>query len=73
LFLKRNPRISLRKPEGTIINRINSFNHGAVRRNFDNLELVMEKHKFLGSKIFNVGETGISTVQKPVKILGPKG
>jgi hypothetical protein len=47
LFLKRNPRISLRKPEVTSINRINSFNHGAVRRYFDNLELVMEKHKLL--------------------------
>jgi hypothetical protein len=32
LFLKRNPRISLRKPEGTSINRTNFFNHGAVRR-----------------------------------------
>jgi hypothetical protein len=73
LFLKRNPRISLRKPECTSINRINSFNHGAVRIYFDNLELVMEKHMFVESKIFNVDGTGISTVQKPVKRLGPKG
>jgi hypothetical protein len=43
LFLKRNPRISLRKAEVRSINRINSFNHGAVRRYFDSIELVMEK------------------------------
>jgi hypothetical protein len=50
LFLKRNPRISLRKPKGTSINRISSFHHGAVRRYFDNLELVMGKHKFFRVK-----------------------
>jgi hypothetical protein len=33
----------------------------------------MEKHKSVESKIFNVDETGISTVQKPVKMLGSKG
>jgi hypothetical protein len=37
------------------------------------LELVMEKHKFVESKIFNIDETGIYTIQEPVKILGPKG
>jgi hypothetical protein len=73
VVLKRNPRISLRKPECTSINRINSFNLGSVRRYFDNLELIMEKQKFVESKTFSVDETGISTVQKPVKSLGPKG
>jgi hypothetical protein len=29
LFLKRNPRISQRKPEVTNTNKVNSFNHGA--------------------------------------------
>jgi hypothetical protein len=33
----------------------------------------MEKHKFVESEIFNADETGISAVQKPVKMLGPKG
>lgn len=33
----------------------------------------MNNYKFKPSKIYNFDETGISTVQKPRKILGPKG
>lgn len=73
LFLIRNSRISLRKPENTSINRINAFNEESVRNFFSNLEKVMEKHRFPESRIYNVDETGISNVQKPVKILAPKG
>ncbi|KAJ8945555.1 hypothetical protein NQ318_020401 [Aromia moschata] len=73
LFLKRHPEISLRKPEGTSQNRISAFNKPEVERFFNNLLAVMEKYKFSESKIYNVDETGISTVQKPAKILAPKG
>ena len=50
MFLKRNPRIILREPESTIINRISSFSHGAVKKYFENQVLVMEKHKFVEIK-----------------------
>jgi hypothetical protein len=73
LFLKRHPEISLRKPEGTSQNRISAFNKTEVDRFFNNLLTVIEKNKFPESRIFNVDETGISTVQKPAKILAPKG
>lgn len=43
LFLKRNPRIILRKPVGTSINRINSFIHDAIKNTSNNQVLVMEK------------------------------
>jgi hypothetical protein len=33
----------------------------------------MDKYKFESSRIYNMDETGISTVQKPGKILGPTG
>lgn len=72
-FLKRHPEISLRKPEGTNQNRIAAFNKPEVDRFFNNLLTVMDKFKFSESRIFNVDETGISTVQNPSKILAPKG
>lgn len=73
LFLKRNPQISLRKPEGTSVNRISAFNEKSVTIFFSNLATLLEKYKFAPSRMFNVDETGISTVQKPAKQLGPKG
>lgn len=73
LFLKRNPEISLRKPEATSINRIQAFNQVEVDEYFKNLNEVFEKYKFRENRIFNVDETGINTVQKPERILAPKG
>lgn len=65
-FMKRNARISLRKPEGTSINRINAFSKESVSNFFSNLGQVLEKHNFPQNRIYNVDETGISNVQKPV-------
>lgn len=72
-FLKRNSRISVRKPEATSLSRITAFNKQEVDLFFSNLVIEMDKHQFPASKIYNFDETGISTVQKPGKILGPKG
>lgn len=52
MFLKRNPRIILRKPESTIVNRISSFSRDTVKKYFENEELVMEKLKFVERKKF---------------------
>lgn len=72
-FLKRNPTISLRKPEATSINRITAFNNDEVSRFYENLTTVMDKYQFPPTKIFNADETGITTVQKPVKVYAEKG
>lgn len=72
-FLKRNPEISVRRPEATSVNRILAFNSQEVKLYFDNLKQSMMKHKFLPHRIFNVDETGINSVHRPDKILAKKG
>lgn len=72
-FLKRNPRISVRKPEAISIQRITGFNKTEVSKFFNNLEEVMTKTSFPPQDIYNIDETGITTVQETEKILATKG
>lgn len=72
-FRRRNPEISLRKPSATSLSRVTGFNKNEVDLFFKNLVSVMKQHNFPASRIFNMDETGISSVQKLGPILGPKG
>lgn len=73
-FLRRNPEIKLRQPEGTSINRIASFNSESTKKFFANLKMLMDIHNFPPHKIFNMDETGVTVVQKKCpKVYGPKG
>ncbi|XP_033124341.1 uncharacterized protein LOC117122744 [Anneissia japonica] len=73
-FLKRNPSISIRKPEATSIQRMINFNPHNVSMFFNNLENVLNRPAgFQGDQIWNVDETGVTTVQKPCKVLATKG
>ena len=74
-FRQRFPQLSLRTPEGCSLSRATGFNEFNVSSFFGKLEEVIKRHPQFadGSRIFNLDETGTTTVQKSQKILALKG
>jgi hypothetical protein len=73
-FLNRHPDLRLRQPEGTSLNRIGGFNKEETTLFYSNLKTLMKKFNFKPHRIFNVDETGVTTVQKKCpKVYGRKG
>ena len=68
-FMHRHPSLALRTPEGMSIARAVAFNWATVNSFFEAYTSAMEKYSFTPDRIFNLDETSLSTVMKPVKVV----
>lgn len=71
--MKRHQDLSLRKPESTSLSRSMAFNKPVVDDFFGKYASVLEKYKFRADQVWNLDETGISTVARAIKVVTTKG
>ncbi|XP_029708960.1 uncharacterized protein LOC115255171 [Aedes albopictus] len=72
-FMRRRKSLALRKAQATSLSRATSFNKHNVAQFFDNLRTVLARYNFEAIDIWNLDETGVTTVHDPTKIVAAKG
>lgn len=72
-FLKRHNELSIRTPQPTSLSRATSFNETNVRTFFKNLSDLYERYHFGANDIYNMDETGMTTVQRPDRVVARRG
>ncbi|KAK9712112.1 hypothetical protein QE152_g25046 [Popillia japonica] len=74
-FLKRRTTLRIRKPVACSLSRPTSFNPHNVRIFFENLGSLLERcpNVVNPERIYNLDETGTTTVQNPKKTIATKG
>jgi len=72
-FMKRHKNdLAIRSPEATSIQRMTSFNEYNVNIFFENLKTALGRG-FGPEAIWNIDETGVTTVQRPCKVVAQRG
>jgi len=72
-FMKRHETdIAIRTPEATSVQHMTNFNKFTVNSFFNNLENAL-KRGFGPESIWNIDETGVTTVQRPCRVIARKG
>ena len=72
-YMDRHPKLSLKSPEGMSIARAKAFNRVNVAKFFEAYTDAVTRYNFTPDRIFNLDESGLSTVMKPMKVVCQRG
>lgn len=73
-FMRRHKELTLRTPEQTSLHRVKSFSKENVQYFFINLDAVLTEHPYQAADIWNMDETGFSTVPTKIgKVISVRG
>ena len=72
-FMRRHPDLRLRSPEATSMARSKGFNRQDVADFFQKYTDLIDEHGLTAERIYNVDESGHSTVQTPSKVISQRG